>query len=273
VEHAAALEPAPNQCQNCSAALTGPFCGFCGQRALRLDVSLRELLHEAVHEFVHLDGRILTTVRLLMLRPGHLTAEMLAGRRARYIPPIRLYLVCSLLFFLVLSALLPPPKATGPADVAQGRYLELTPGEQSFSASIKRGAARVASDPEKFKHDLWNRVPKAAFVLVPIFALLTMALLRRRVRFFVPHLYFALHFHSFVFLILIVLMLLGRATSESVGFWGTLLVPLYLIAAARTTFETGWFEAFWKSMMLLGIHTALCLGVVSTVIVLSVLSA
>ena len=60
---------------------------------------MHDLLHEGVHEFAHLDGKIFQTLDLLLFKPGELTAEFFRGRRARYIPPLRLYLVCSLLFF------------------------------------------------------------------------------------------------------------------------------------------------------------------------------
>src|SRR5262252_4987894 len=57
------------------------------------------LSHEALHEFAHVDGKIIQTVKLLVTKPGRLTTEFLAGRRARFISPVRLYLTCSLIFF------------------------------------------------------------------------------------------------------------------------------------------------------------------------------
>lgn len=49
----------------------------------------------------NLDGKVALTVRDLLLHPGRLTREYLAGRRARYLPPVRLYLLASVAFFLV----------------------------------------------------------------------------------------------------------------------------------------------------------------------------
>src|SRR3954471_20435869 len=91
-------------CRNCGVPLQGQYCHACGQKAAHLDVSLRELVQEAIHEFAHLDdSKIVQTLKLLLFKPGELTAEFLRGRRSRYVPPIRLYLVCSLLFFALAA--------------------------------------------------------------------------------------------------------------------------------------------------------------------------
>jgi hypothetical protein len=259
----------PRSCQNCAAALSGPYCGFCGQRALRLDVSLRELLHEGFHEFVHLDGRILLTLRLLFTRPGRLTAEMLAGRRQRYIAPIRLYLVASVLFFLTLAAMWPMDKLK--VSVSGTSATAAAQTDDSWDQRIRRGMERANKDRRAFTAAVWSRAPKAAFLMVPAFGLLTMALFRRRMRFFVPHLYFALHFHTFVFLLAVLLMACGRWVSPALALPGLLVAPVYLVAAARTTFDTGWLEAALKSVLVLACYGLLLTTTVMAVIVLTVM--
>jgi hypothetical protein len=261
-------------CQNCGAALPGPYCGFCGQRAIRIDVSLRELIHEGVHELVHLDSRIFVTLRLLFARPGQLTTDVLAGRRQRYISPVRLYLLCSVLFFLALAQLVPAPKPESEADLSTDRDVRAWHfADKTFDRRLRTGLERVAGEPEAFMHTLWSRAPKAAFVLVPAFGLLTMAAFRRRVRFFVPHLYFALHVHSFGFLALIALLALGKWLSQPVALAGlVLLPPLYLVAATRNTFEATWAEAIAKSLLVSLVYAALLGLALLGVLVVSVLS-
>jgi hypothetical protein len=95
-------------CRNCGAELSGEFCAACGQRVIDADPSLREFLHELAEEFLHWDGKLATTFRLLVTRPGALTNEYLAGRRIGYISPLRVYLTCSVLFFFV-GSLMPKP--------------------------------------------------------------------------------------------------------------------------------------------------------------------
>jgi Protein of unknown function (DUF3667) len=93
------------RCQNCGAALTGPFCSACGQREHSRIISLGALLKEAIEDFWHVDSRLWRTLRSLVAKPGFLTVEFLAGRRVRYVPPFRLYLVFSILLFLLTSPL------------------------------------------------------------------------------------------------------------------------------------------------------------------------
>ena len=90
-------------CLNCGTPLTGPFCAECGQRDIPPYPSARELVVDAFSEVSGWDGRFATTLRALIRRPGLLTREFLEGRRARYISPVRLYLVSSLVFFLMAA--------------------------------------------------------------------------------------------------------------------------------------------------------------------------
>jgi hypothetical protein len=91
------------RCLDCGAPLSGRFCSECGQRAQPRSLSIPSLLHDAIHDLAHLDSRVWRTLRALLFRPGFLTNEFLAGRRTRYLPPFRLYLVLSIIFFLMLS--------------------------------------------------------------------------------------------------------------------------------------------------------------------------
>jgi len=109
----ATAPPAIHHCTNCGTALSGPYCSQCGQRHHDHPVhSLRHFIQEATEDLTHADSRLWKTMRALLLRPGLLTEEFLAGRRARYLPPVRLYLVVSVVFFLLVglqSWLSPPP--------------------------------------------------------------------------------------------------------------------------------------------------------------------
>ena len=93
---------AVEMCLNCGSVLSGQYCGNCGQRARSRLISLWELISEAFGDLFELDSRIWRTLLPLLLKPGKLTRDYLEGRRARYLPPFRTYLVLSILFFLVL---------------------------------------------------------------------------------------------------------------------------------------------------------------------------
>ncbi|MFM8353744.1 MAG: DUF3667 domain-containing protein, partial [Gammaproteobacteria bacterium] len=103
--------PSTENCRNCGEVLTGQHCAYCGQRASVAVLSLTALARDLAGDLFNWDARIWRTLRPLAFRPGFLTLEYLQGRRARYTPPLRLYLVLSLLFFLVVSG------GVGPAEV------------------------------------------------------------------------------------------------------------------------------------------------------------
>jgi len=88
-------------CLNCGARLQGQYCARCGQRAHGRLISIWELVRDAVGDLFELDSRLWRTIIPLIFRPGTLTREYLIGRRARFMPPFRTYLVLSIVFFLV----------------------------------------------------------------------------------------------------------------------------------------------------------------------------
>lgn len=89
-------------CANCGAALAGPFCAQCGQRA-HLHRSVGEVFHEFLHGITHFDGKAWTTLPMLLFRPGKLTRTYIEGQRARYIAPVPLFLLVVFLMFFLLS--------------------------------------------------------------------------------------------------------------------------------------------------------------------------
>ena len=100
-----ALSPhAPDMyCRNCSSPIRGQYCAGCGQRSISRVITMWELTRDMVGDIADLDSRIWRSLIPLLLKPGHLTADYLQGRRARYMPPFRMYLVLSILFFLLMS--------------------------------------------------------------------------------------------------------------------------------------------------------------------------
>jgi hypothetical protein len=92
----------PN-CRNCGAKLSGKFCSHCGQNESNTDLRFVDLMGELFRDFLAWDSGVWRTLAPLLFRPGFLTAEFLSGRKARYLPPLRLYLVISFFMFLLIS--------------------------------------------------------------------------------------------------------------------------------------------------------------------------
>ena len=99
---ARAAAPGTTACANCGAPLTGKYCSECGQRHREHPVHhFWHFISEATEDLTHADSRLWQTLNALLFRPGYLTREFLEGRQVRYLPPVRLYLVVSVIFFLI----------------------------------------------------------------------------------------------------------------------------------------------------------------------------
>ena len=176
------------RCKNCDTPLEASFCPQCGQKNIELERPLPELLGEVVRETFDVDGRAIRTLWTLFRRPGVLTSEFLAGRRRLYTPPLRLYLVISVLFFVVAAWVV-------------DRGMLLSEG-QSLETDAP-GQARLVADA----------LPRLMFVLLPVFALLLKAAFRQRLYF--NHLIHSLHLHSAAYLVLVFVLPLEQAADRN----------------------------------------------------------
>ncbi len=144
----------PELCMNCQTRMVGAFCHECGQENVSYVISFSALLREMYGEFVQVDGRMVKTLAPLIIRPGFLTSEFLAGKRVRYLSPFKMYVVVSALFFLLFTILNPMPFddadiKTGPIGKAL-REIEgsLSPTDKAAAdkAATKPGAAKTATN-------------------------------------------------------------------------------------------------------------------------------
>ena len=138
----------PQRCLNCGSVVSGRHCAQCGQASNVHVLSMKEVAGDVTHSLLHLDSRVWQTVRLLVLRPGELTREFIAGRHQLYLPPFRLYLAVSILYF-ALSALLPDSDFVN-LDDDEGNIV--TPA--GSRAGRRKQAASVEGLSEELRKDL-----------------------------------------------------------------------------------------------------------------------
>ena len=95
-------EPAAGEiCLNCETVLEGRFCHACGQVNDNFQRPFLKLLGEGATDLFAIDSRVARTIPALIFRPGRVTRNYIDGKRARYVPPFRLYLLVSVLCFFV----------------------------------------------------------------------------------------------------------------------------------------------------------------------------
>src|SRR5689334_9585939 len=215
-------------CANCGAPLLGVYCTHCGQKVKPLDPTIRELAGDVLSEVTDIDGKLLRSVRYLFTRPGFLSREHAEGRRARYVSPLRLYLVFSALFFVAASL------------VAQR--------EGMFAPENTPGPAAVAGSQATF--ETW--LPRLMFVLVPLCGLCVMAFTRSARRHYPAHFHFSLHLHAFWFALFAVMAplewVVGKRVSDVMSIGRVAILLVYGVIAFRAMYDGGWGRATGRAI-------------------------
>ena len=201
------MEPAV-VCPSCGASGMGEYCIHCGEKRLGTrDRSLRHYLGEAIETFSHFDSKILTTLWLLLRWPGRLSADYLEGRRVRFVNPLRLFLLASIVYFLA-NSLFPYNAFTTPLSVQlhmNNYYPQFAAAE--VARTMRHRGTDFAALEQAYNTKTTVLSKTLVFTLIPVIALLLNAFLFRRRHFFAEHLVVATHFWSFALLLIGVFVL------------------------------------------------------------------
>jgi hypothetical protein len=297
------------QCPNCASSLKGKenFCPNCGQKNHNLRVPIRHLFLEAFEDYFHVDNKLFRTMYVLIFKPGFLVNEFSAGKRMTYVPPVKLYVFLSFMFFLLLSINShhhPEPLKTTSGNVnidwesdstglsfslfdvnsqeLQGlsdtqidslmdnRGIERT----SYKRFLFRQMARIGATPDSF---FYRRVSSSIsymmFVLMPIFALFLYLFHRKRVKYYVDCLMFSIHFHSFVFLLFTICLLLLVIFDSLIPILVIpLILPVYFGLGLRRVFQQSRLLTVIKTILIGMLHTVSLLVLFLLLIVVNILT-
>ena len=339
-------EPLPfTHCENCGAELTGPHCAQCGQAAIDYRRSFRHVIVDVLDSFLNWDSKFFATLGLLIIKPWQLTNEFLAGKRVRYLHPLRLYLLASIVFFFVINysargirlepgkipekerekvaaeiekkrdqiekdldkenlspedrkkaqavldsltkpssspspfgSATPSPdsslapegsSAASPSEPGKRTYGAVnerpflvfdenekssTPFERWLEARAKEKMGEHGTKMGLFIATLFSNLPYMMFCCIPLFAFVLKVLYVRRRVFYIDHLIYALHIHTFfytaVMLIVFITMGLNRALPETLAawiiaaLWSAFVAQIFL--SIRYVYRQGWFMSTVK---------------------------
>lgn len=269
----------PTHCKNCGAVLLGRFCASCSQAADVHVPSTRELIHEFLEGLTHSDSRLWRTLTLLWFRPGKLTQEFIVGRRVTYLPPFRLYLILSILFFLIASFVhsngqvihfddgsqpVSPTPAASPVSSREARCQQLSAddvgGHPDLARRMQHACEVVVRDNgDSLLHIALGTMSKAMFIFLPLVAFLHMLLYWRPRYRYAEHLLFFVHLHAFFFCIAILVVSASNAAQawpklaggsgilENVLGWT---LPIYTLLAMRRVFQRSWLGTLMKGVVL-----------------------
>ena len=333
-------QPLPfTHCENCGAKLTGPHCAQCGQAAIDYRRSFRHVIVDVLDSFLNWDSKFFATLGLLIVKPWKLTNEFLAGKRVRYLHPLRLYLLASIVFFFVVnysakgirlqpgkiaeehrtqvadainksrddiekeldkenlapaerkkaedalnSLSNPSPSATAtatetvsptaapevsPAESRKRNYGAVgdrpflvfdenekssTPFEKWLEARAKEKMGEHGTKMGLFITTLFSNLPYMMLCCIPLFAFVLKVLYVRHRIFYIDHLIYALHIHTFLYtaIMLIVLATMGLNHTIPGTFAGWLIAALWIafviqiFLSIRYVYRQGWFISTFK---------------------------
>ena len=160
-----------HRCANCDAVLAGRFCQDCGQAA-HVHRSLLHVAEELLHGIFHFETRAWRTLAELTWRPGAMIRDYIHGRRARYVPPLALFLFMMFALFLVFSMTTPlghvdAEPARGAAAVAPAASVAASGGARnaaskgtSWIAALLHGKRPIGED--EVHRELAANIPWAA---------------------------------------------------------------------------------------------------------------
>ncbi len=262
------MASSPPTCSNCGTPLDGPYCSQCGQRAGTGALRIGDLASEMIGDIFTWDSRLWRTLWPLLFKPGFLTAQYIAGRRARYLPPLRLYLVISFVMFLMLSVgntsltfekeQLAGPDPTVSHDTGSdgGERISIGLSEpdspqwlRDLDQRLQANVHKLRDDPGTFSSLMLERMPQMMFLLLPLFALLVRISYLLAPYHYLQHLVFSLHYHSFVYLLYIIGQCLEWAGVRSDGPLFLLLL-IYLPLALHRTYGTSTGGAIGRSVFI-----------------------
>lgn len=277
-------------CQNCETPTPGNYCPECGQDSREHRVALRLLVVGLWNDLFTFDNRFWHSFLILLTRPGELTLRYMGGKRVRYIPPARMYLFVSIVFFFILGAVAEnddsfvtmnesEEDAEVAAAVVDSLRTELAdvPGVPPEAlATLNMTNLDATEDDgddgtidgtmfgEEFEltredlvHTVFNLAPKGMFLLLPIFAALLALVYRRSRRVYVEHLIFSLHFHTLVFILMLVAVLAPWDWVSLVMWIG---FHVYLYLAMKHVYRQGWLKTWLKHFLLVSSYNVVLMG-------------
>ena len=259
------------RCRNCGTLAPGKYCPECGQETSLHPPSVREFVDHFLGNYVAVKSTLAQTLWALVSKPGQLTLDYLAGRKRRYVLPLKLYLTVSIISLLVISlfgnlgADAPPLQVkhdmNGTFLDVNGATIKYEQGKFVCTGLPDRACnhlrKRFDRSPEELRAafvDVPQRMLKfwsyAMFVLIPLFALMLQLVYRNRRLVYGEHLVFALHLHTFWVIAIVALVVLPDAVPAVVGAMLFFAIPTYALRAMRRVYGGRWWPRWLRAALL-----------------------
>ncbi len=254
-------------CTNCGAEVADVYCARCGERQPgHHDLSVRHFTHEVFHELAHVDSKLFNTLRDLLIKPGFLTQEYFAGRKSRYVAPLRLFLTFFALQFLAFTFY-------APAALYSVKSMKRFDTSGALTTLMERKALKRHLTTEELEERIDERWHKN-YSLLQLANILGLALVLKVLhhrRYLAEHLVFAAHLLAFSYIVTIVVDWPVYAIAgfkpgpvHQIVQASTIVIQLvYLYFAQRRFYGDGPAPAAFKTVLLWGGRFAVTLALIA----------
>lgn len=264
----------PIICKNCQHEFEGNYCPNCGQSIKEFNRPIRFLVVDMLGTFFAFDTRFWNTFGSLAVRPGRYASEYLAGRRARFAPPFRVYLFVSLIFFLLLSAFINqnirvPEEFRNSLNKGIDRELSGDTlatdslGEDEINIKIsgdseeeRKGLGEalktIMANPQIYINSFLRFLSWCLFFLMPVYAAVLWLLFKPTRPYYFGHLVFSLNQHALIFLVFSVILIIKLIFSEkdfNFENYLALYIPVYLYIGTFRLYGNSHMKTFFKMIL------------------------
>ncbi len=263
-------------CKNCQTVYTGNYCPNCGQSKREYDKPFRFIIADFAGDLFAFDTRFWETFKAILFHPGKVAADFIEGKRARYMPPFRLYVFSSFVFFLLLSYTTSFDKSlnfnavdkdgnavsvsfhndssvvtTSDTTLALDSLVKnTTPLDSVLTINDRKiDFADIRNHPDRYFDKFLKWMSTTMFFLMPIYGFLLWLFFRKSYRYYMGHLVLALNQHVFAFLVFTSIMLVGMPLPEAYFNPTSLLVltlPIYFTMGVKEVYNQTLSSAFWR---------------------------
>ncbi len=259
------------------------------------------MLHQFAEEFFTFDNRFYKTLKPLIISPGRVTMDYNRGKRARYMPLLKLYFFVSFTLFLLMpyssavsisvgdmkqvSAQAALTKSINRTVTVLKRHNETPykPVEEKEDVKPKSNTnnffnslGRKISEkgPAELRRRIIGNFPQIMFLLMPFFALLIKLFYRRSDDLYTHHLVFSLHFHTFAFILFVVMILCditGIGLLRQAASLLVVLIPWYLYRGMKLISGQSRVRTMIKTVILLLFYWVVSTVGIAAMILLTIL--
>lgn len=284
-------------CLNCDYSFNKEenYCPNCSQENHDLKIPFRHFVEEFLEGLFHFDSKMWLSLKTLFFYPGKITNDFLEGKRVRFVPPIRLYVFFSFIFFFLLNIVthvdekekdikvIDIIKEKSKQDTANKisnldsvQYLieqdtTMSKSEIAFFKNFKKVMNLNKEQLSNLNQTIYKYMSYALFLLLPIFALIMKLIYYRSHKFYYEHLIAAIHYHIIIFIILILSIPIFVL---HLPFWLILILIfatyVYFVFSLKVVFKQGLGKSILKATLIfllygiiLSITTLICTLIVS----------